>query len=146
LDAVISAVQTIEKAGVGARVVRIEPDDLVTIADVARRMKRTNESVRLLIRGERGPGGFPAPATRVGAGRSRIWRWSDVVEWFRRYETNRDVGGGTRYWSTIALVNEFLRQRTYFSRNDPTSIEVRDVLERELGGTNKPLAGVRVPR
>lgn len=146
LEAVISAIHAIERAGVGARVVRIEPDDLVTIADIARRMGRTNESIRLLIRGERGPGDFPAPATRVGSGRSRIWRWADVVEWFRRYETNRNVGGATRYWSIIALVNDFLRQRTYFCRSDPTSIQVRDALEQKLGGAERPLAGARAPR
>ncbi len=146
LEAVVSAIQTIEKAGVGSRVARVEPDDLVTIADIARRMTRTNESIRLLIRGERGPGDFPAPATRVGAGRSRVWRWAEVVEWFRRYETNRDVGGTTRYWSVIALVNDFLRQRSYLNRTDPTSMEVRDALDRLLGGSERRLVGAGTPR
>ncbi|MFH0914869.1 MAG: hypothetical protein V1912_00270 [bacterium] len=141
LEAVVSAIQTIESAGVGATVVRVEPDDLVTIADIARRTGRTTESIRLLIRGERGPGGFPAPSTRVGSGRSRVWRWADVVEWFGRYEKHPEVSGETSYWSVISLVNDFLRQRTFLSRKDPTSIHVRDVLERRLGGSQGGLVG-----
>lgn len=145
LGAVVSAIETIESAGVGAAVVRVEPDDLVTIADIARRVGRTNESIRLLIRGERGPGGFPTPSTRVGSGRSRIWRWADVAEWFERYEKHPDVSGSSSYWSIISLVNDFLRQRTFLSRGDTTSVLVRDVLERRLGGGQARLAGVGTP-
>ncbi|MGH8872612.1 MAG: hypothetical protein ACRDWS_11605, partial [Acidimicrobiia bacterium] len=39
------------------------------------------ESVRLLISGDRGPGGFPAPATHFRS-RQRMWRWQEVAVWF----------------------------------------------------------------
>ena len=135
LEAVVSAIETIESAGVGATVARVEPDDIVTIADIARRVGRTSESIRLLTRGERGPGGFPAPSTTVGSGRSRIWRWADVVEWFARYEKHPDVNGVGSYWSTISLINDFLRQRAFLSRSDPMSVRARDVLERRLAAS-----------
>ena len=132
LEAVVSAINVIETAGVGAVVVRVEPDDQVSIGDIAERTGRTNESVRLLVNGQRGPGGFPMPATRVGTGRSRLWRWADVVEWFHEYEPDRWDEESTRYWSVLALVNEFLRQRAFACRVDETAVQVRHALSPAL--------------
>jgi hypothetical protein len=64
-----------------ATLLRLEEDDLPTITDIAKRARRSPESVRLLILGQRGPGGFPPAAGRLDA-RTRVWRWSDVAEWF----------------------------------------------------------------
>jgi hypothetical protein len=64
----------------GLRVVRVEPDDLVTAAEIAQRLGRTRESVRLLAAGQRGPGDFPPPASHTRQ-RSRLWRWADVLAW-----------------------------------------------------------------
>jgi hypothetical protein len=80
-DAVFEATEAIEMAVPKARVVHLEPDDLVTMADIANRTDRTRESVRLLIAGERGPGGFPAPVTHFKR-RQRMWRWQEVAVWF----------------------------------------------------------------
>ena len=80
-DAVLGATEAIENAELGARVVHLEPDDLVTMSEIAERTGRTRESVRLLISGQRGPGGFPAPATHFKS-RQRMWRWQEVAAWF----------------------------------------------------------------
>lgn len=56
--------------------------DLVSIPDIAERTERTRESIRLLIDGKRGPGGFPSPVGTVGDA-IRVWPWAVVVEWFR---------------------------------------------------------------
>jgi len=80
-DAVFSATEAIESSGLDLCVVRLEPDDLLTMADIAARTNRTRESVRLLSCGERGPGGFPAPATHFRS-RRRMWRWQEVSVWF----------------------------------------------------------------
>ncbi|CAN5143729.1 DNA-binding protein [soil metagenome] len=79
IEAVVSAIRAISSVP-GLRVRRLEPDDLVTAADIAQRLGRTRESVRLLVSGERGDGGFPAPVSHTQR-RNRIWRWSDVVAW-----------------------------------------------------------------
>ena len=50
------------------------------MAEIADRLERTRESVRLLITGKRGRGGFPAPISH-SRDRGRLWRWSDVAEW-----------------------------------------------------------------
>src|SRR5690554_615926 len=55
--AVISAINDVE--AVGYTVARIEPSDLVTCTEISRRTGRTRESIRLIIKGERGTGGFP---------------------------------------------------------------------------------------
>lgn len=54
LDAVASAIDAIETSGVDATVIRVEPDDLVTIADIARRMARTQSCLALGGRGAPG--------------------------------------------------------------------------------------------
>lgn len=80
-DAVFEATESIEKAVREARVVHLEPDDLVTMAEIANRTGRSRESVRLLIAGKRGPGGFPPPTTHFKR-RQRMWRWQEVAVWF----------------------------------------------------------------
>ncbi len=78
--AVLAAVADIERV-TGAHVVRIADAGLVSMADIAESFGRTRESVRLLVVGERGPGGFPPPVTDP-RGRYRLWRWSEVRRWF----------------------------------------------------------------
>jgi len=80
-DAVFSATTDLKSAIPDVRVVRLEPDDLVTMSEIAERVGRTRESVRLLVNGDRGPGGFPAPATHFRS-RQRMWRWQKVAVWF----------------------------------------------------------------
>ena len=79
-DAVLEATDAIEGAIPGARVVHLAPDELVSMSEIAERIDRTRESVRLLIKGERGPGGFPAPATHFKS-RNPLWAWTDVATW-----------------------------------------------------------------
>jgi hypothetical protein len=83
-DAVLSAARQVESVR-NLRVRRIEPDDIVTMAEIADRLERTRESVRLLITGKRGRGGFPAPISHT-RDRGRLWRWSDVAEWLGALE------------------------------------------------------------
>ena len=61
-EAVLSAVRQVESVP-SLRVRPVEPDDIVTMAEIAERLDRTRESVRLLIAGRRGPGGFPPPVS-----------------------------------------------------------------------------------
>lgn len=78
-EAVLLALRQVESVG-SLHVRRVEPDDIVTMSDIADRLERTRESVRLLVAGRRGPGGFPSPISH-GMERSRLWRWSEVVGW-----------------------------------------------------------------
>jgi hypothetical protein len=81
LDAILAAIDEVQSIQ-GASVAHVEPDDLVTASEIARRTGRTRESVRLLIEGARGPGGFPTPVSGARGKSARVWRWTEVMEWF----------------------------------------------------------------
>ena len=102
--AVTSAIRDVESVR-GLRVTRIEPDDIVTLSEIAERLGRTRESVRLLAAGERGRGDFPAPISHLRA-RSRLWRWSEVARW-------------------AGLVSDEERQRAAFVRALNAALELR---------------------
>lgn len=78
--AVRSAISDVNKAGVGARVVRVLPDDLVNANAIAERAGKTRQAVRFWYLGERGAG-FPAPRAIVG--KSPVWSWVEVARWLQ---------------------------------------------------------------
>lgn len=78
-QALRSAIADVESVP-GISVQRVEPDDLVTAAEIAARLGRSRESVRLLIAGRRGDRAFPAPVSHMRE-RNRLWRWSEVASW-----------------------------------------------------------------
>jgi len=85
-DAVLSAIDDVESAGVGARVLRVtQDDDWLTASEIAERVGRTRQSIGLLVRGDRGPGGFPVPVARHGSS-NPLWSWAEIGAWFERYE------------------------------------------------------------
>ncbi|MEE8526305.1 MAG: hypothetical protein V3T72_20405 [Thermoanaerobaculia bacterium] len=79
--------------------------------EIAERMGRSRESVRLLIKGARGPGGFPPPASHLRA-RSRLWRWSEVAAWAADASTTVDLHGA----AFIAAINAALILRESTAR------------------------------
>jgi hypothetical protein len=85
-DAVLSALRDIGAAQVGARVVKVATDDdWLAASELAERVGRTRQSIGLLVRGDRGPGDFPAPVARRGS-TNPLWSWDEVEAWFQRYE------------------------------------------------------------
>ena len=104
-EAISSAIADVESVP-ALRVRRVEPDDLVTMAEIAERLGRTRESVRLLITGDRGPGGFPPPVSHLRS-RNRLWRWSDVASWVGEADTEERAKA-----RLIAAVNAALELRT----------------------------------
>lgn len=80
-SAALALVEAVEGVASGAVAVRVD-QDLVAIPDIAQRVDRSRESVRLLVEGKRGPGGFPRPIGVVGDG-IRVWPWAPIVDWFQ---------------------------------------------------------------
>lgn len=109
-DAVFSATEAIEQAVPSARVVRLEPDGLVTMSEISERTARTRESIRLLISGDRGPGGFPAPATHFRS-RQRMWRWQEVAVWFAERLDEPQLVGDPSKAQFITAFNASLQWR-----------------------------------
>ena len=79
-EAVTAAVRDVESAGL--RPVRVAAGDWVTLADVAARIGRSREIVRLWSVGRQGPGGFPPPLN-PGCDTS-FYSWAEIVQWLRR--------------------------------------------------------------
>lgn len=100
--------ETITETFPGAIAVRVD-QDLVSIPDIAERTDRSRESVRLLIEGKRGPGGFPSPIGTVGDG-IRVWPWAAVVDWFAT-ALQRDLGEQVVPPEVAAVVDACLAAR-----------------------------------
>jgi hypothetical protein len=77
-DALASAVDDVIKTG--AQINRIEPDPLVSLADIANRTGMTRAAMTQYSKGQRGRA-FPAPAVKVTS-ESPLWDWAEVAWWF----------------------------------------------------------------
>lgn len=124
-DAVLSAINQVEAAGF--EVLRVEPDELVSAADIAERTGRSRQSVSSLISGLRGPGGWPRPV--AGNVRSPLWRWTDVAGWFEGFDGSQTVD--MQQAAFLAAVNEVLATRRALR---PLDREARKALLRRLAG------------
>ncbi len=79
-QAIFSAIQNVRSADVGAELLRVDPCDLVTAADIARRIDRSRELVSQYISGGRGPGNFPPPECFLSDDKP-LWLWCVVSHW-----------------------------------------------------------------
>lgn len=125
LEAVVSAIASVESIE-GLEVLHIDPDELVWASEIAERTGRTRQSVDMLIKGLRGPGGFPAPASH--ATRNPLWRWLEVEAWFARYEGRQ---ADTERSAVIGAINGALEVR-HGLRNSKQSVPLRRALRQLL--------------
>ena len=79
--ALVSALTEVESTG--ATVERIEPDPLVSLADIATRTHMTRAAMTNYAKGHRGHG-FPAPVARITS-ESPLWNWDEVAHWLFRH-------------------------------------------------------------
>lgn len=79
-DAVLRAIQDVRNARIGAEVLRVDQGNLVTQAEIARKIGRSRQLVHQYIGGTRGPGGFPPPVCEISEG-SPLWDWCEVASW-----------------------------------------------------------------
>ena len=75
--ALLGAVRDVQSAG--ARVLHVEPDHLVNLADIASRSNLGRAAVTAFMRGEQGKI-FPVPIARVCSD-SPLWDWVVVARW-----------------------------------------------------------------
>ena len=106
-DAVVSALADLESVE-GIEVTRLADAGLVSMSDIAERIGRSRESVRLRISGDRGPGGFPPPVTDP-RGRYRLWRWFEVSDWLARSLQETVEETDDHALAAISAVLEFRR-------------------------------------
>ena len=135
-EAILSAVANLERID-GVDVVRIADAGLVSMADIAVRIRRTREGVRLLITGARGPGGFPPPVTDPRS-RYRLWRWSDVAHWCMNHLGEDLADQGDEVLTAIALVG-------VEAEDDQPRLDVDLQRCRVVGDALEHLVAFRVP-
>lgn len=80
-DAISSAILNIRSSKLKIGISHIEPSDIVSLSEIARRVERTRESIRLLAKGDRGDGSFPLPISGVDDSK-QLWSWIEVANWF----------------------------------------------------------------
>jgi transcriptional regulator with XRE-family HTH domain len=109
-EAIGSAIADVESIP-GTRVVRVEPDEHVSQAEIAVRLGRSRQSISQWVAGSRGPGGFPAPAFE--SGHVALWRWSEVKAWLRAagLDTNEDQEHENQASAVIRAANALLEAR-----------------------------------
>ena len=101
--AIVSAVHAIESVGLAA--VGLKSDDLVSVKEIAARLSRTYESVRLLASGQRGPGGFPAP---LSDSQWALYSWAETADWFAAHY---GTAGPTEWDREVAAADHVIRAR-----------------------------------
>lgn len=118
--AVMTAVQDVES--VGLQPIGIEDDDWVTLGEIADRIGRSREAVRLWATGKQGPGGFPPP---INPGRKTLfYSWAEVAPWLRQMGLNIP-----EVEPVLALANHYLRTRSLEQRvNQPDVEELRPLV------------------
>jgi hypothetical protein len=107
-EAIISAINDVEMAGINAKVVSVEPSTIVTISEIAHRCHLSRQAISLLVNEQRGDGTFPSPIGHVDK-RSAFWKWSLVARWL--YEHHKMSRQAVEDAETLELINGALSLR-----------------------------------
>lgn len=111
-DAILSAIDAVRSALPEARILRVDECDLVTAAEIARKIDRSRQLVHQYMTGRRGPGGFPPPECYI-TDTKPLWAWCAVSHWLVQNNLLRPEEG----WNAevVAAINntlEMQRRRT----------------------------------
>jgi len=104
-EAIMSAVQNVESAGIGAIVASVD-SALVGLSDIAENAGMSRQAIAMLKDGTRGNGNFPCPVQRI-KGQSPLWDWSDVAAWLEengRLKAGSDLVENARTLSKWNLI------------------------------------------
>lgn len=118
-EAILSAIENVRASGIGAAVLRVDVCDLVTQADIARRIGRSRQLVHQYISGQRGPGRFPPPACNLTDG-VPLWHWCEVASWLWQHDIIRE--NVLREAQEVAVINSVL-ELEHQRRVDPKLTE-----------------------
>jgi transcriptional regulator with XRE-family HTH domain len=80
--AVLSAISDIYQSGLTGEVVRVEPEDLASLSEIAQRVGVTRSSLQKYARGESRVGqDFPRPVQGILASRRELFSTFEVMQW-----------------------------------------------------------------
>lgn len=84
-QAVISAIKDFERSGVGGETIRVEPDDIACLSEIARRTGVTRASLQKYARGLSKVGAdFPKPAANISGSRRELYSAAEVMHWMEK--------------------------------------------------------------
>lgn len=129
-DAILSAIRDVKKAGIGAEVLRVDTCDLVTQAEIARRIGRSRQLVHQYISGARGPGRFPAPACDI-TDSAPLWYWCEVADWLHQNDLIKEVAA--REAQELSLINAALGLEHQRRREPALTTDILRSLKKILG-------------
>lgn len=110
-EAVLSAIGDVRRANIGADVLRIDHCNLVTQAEIARRIGRSRQLVHQYMHGNRGPGRFPSPVCGI-IDDVPLWRWCEVAYWLQQNNMVREeVFRDAEEIETINMVLDLMWQK-----------------------------------
>lgn len=118
-QSIISAINNVESTELGATIISVAPEHLVSLSDIAERVSMTRQAISLFMLGERGAGSFPKPVLKI-ANKSPLWRWSAVAEWFYQQGkiTNHDIIDNANVVEDINAVLELRNSKTFKHRRN----------------------------
>lgn len=128
-DAILSAIGDVRKAKFDVHGVDI--CDLVTQADIARRINRTRQNVHQFITGVRGPGGFPPPSCHISES-SPLWQWCEVAHWLRQNDMIKEYVL-SEAWEVAVINSVLVLQRQRQLQPDLTKEVVQFIIDNEAG-------------
>src|SRR5687767_8426683 len=91
----------------------LAPPSTQHAGNIARRLGRSHESVRLYSRNRRGPGNFPAPVGKIDD-KTAVWDWGDIAQWWE--QTHGEPVSGTADSAFLTIVNCALEMRRAAAR------------------------------
>jgi hypothetical protein len=113
-NAVISAIKQVESSSVEAKVANLAPEDLVTLAEAAKRLNKTRQIVFLWMKEARRKSTelpFPSPKMKL-SDKSPLWKWREIVEWlyFHHLISNKEMVDRAIF---VEHLNAVLEERDY---------------------------------
>lgn len=112
-EAVFSAIRDVMRANIGATVLCVDECNLVSKADIARRIGRSRQMVGQYVAGTRGPGNFPAPVCDLAVGHP-LWQWCEVSFWLWENAIVDDaVLNESRLLAAVNSVLDLMHQRRH---------------------------------
>ncbi len=128
-DAILSAIQDVGKSGLSVTVLQLDECNLVTQAEIGRRIGRSRTLIGLFISGKRGPGGFPPPVCHLGENTS-LWRWCEVSFWLASHDMISSVV--LMEAAVVAAINNTLDRMHQECRNESLMTEVSASLKASI--------------
>ena len=108
-EAVLSAIKDFEYSTVGGSVERVEPDDLASLSEIARRTGVTRASLQKYARGLSKVGeDFPQPAANISGARRELYSAAEVINWMHAKERIVLPGHFMELVNVIAKINQAL--------------------------------------